>query len=353
MVFKPTWLNKLLFFKLTGLCRERVLAKRARELFMLFSIIFNLFSLGLICFFSLSYFVYARYYFTHNISTFYLLASQKSGLYTIVILLTLQDSGEFMGRALKLLKEKLKIPRSQKLTIANIGVVIPTLNEEKNIEDVLLDLKKHGYQNILVIDGLSKDKTTSIATRNGVKVLLQNGRGKGTAIRQALNNGHLDADAVVMMDADGSMDPKEIGSLVEALNNGADIVKGSRFINGGYSYDMNSLRRFGNMFMVAIVNLLWSAKYSDLCYGFAAFNRQAIKKLMPHLRSKSFEIETEIFLEALNLGLVVKEVPSTEFTRKNGKSNLNSFRDGFKILMKIAEEFISSFPKKKVKAVST
>jgi glycosyltransferase involved in cell wall biosynthesis len=266
--------------------------------------------------------------------------------------LTPQDPGEFVGRALKLLTERLKISRSQKLTIANIGVVIPTLNEEKNIEDVLLDLRKNGYQNILVIDGMSKDKTTSIATRNGVKVLLQNGKGKGTAIRQALNNGYLEADAIVIMDADGSMDPKEIRSFVEALNKGADIVKGSRFMNGGYSYDMNSLRRFGNMFMVAVVNLLWSAKYTDLCYGFAAFNRQAIKKLVPHLKSESFEIETEIFLKALNLGLMVKEVPSTEFIRKNGESNLNSFRDGFKILMKIAEEFVSSFPKKKAKAVS-
>jgi glycosyltransferase involved in cell wall biosynthesis len=251
-----------------------------------------------------------------------------------------------MGRALKLLTEKFKISRSQKLSIADIGVVIPTLNEEKNIEYVLLNLKKQGYQNILVIDGMSKDKTTSIATKNGVKVLLQNGKGKGTAIRQGLNNGYLDADAVVMMDADGSMDPKEIHNFVEALNYGADIVKGSRFMKGGYSFDMDSLRRFGNMLMVGVVNLLWSAKYTDLCYGFAAFNRRAIEKLVPHLRSKNFEIETEIFLKALNLGLVVKEVPSTEYIRKNGKSNLNSFRDGFKILMKIIEEFATSFPRR-------
>ena len=67
---------------------------------------------------------------------------------------------------------------------------------------------------------------------------------------------------------------------------------------------------------------------------------------MPNLKSQNFEIETEIFLKALDLGLVVKEVPSTEYTRKNGKSNLNSFRDGFKILMKIAEEFVKSLSKR-------
>ena len=99
------------------------------------------------------------------------------------------------------------------------------------------------------------------------------------------------------------------------------------------------------MLMVTVVNLLWSAKYTDLCYGFAAFNKRAIKRLARHLKSQNFEIETELFLKALDLGLVVKEVPSTEFIRKNGQSNLNSFKDGFKILMKIAEEFVNSLSK--------
>jgi glycosyltransferase involved in cell wall biosynthesis len=271
-----------------------------------------------------------------------------------------------MEEALKLIEEKFKVSKSERIfrnvsttkliglpatrsqepSITDVGVVIPTLNEEKNIEDVLFNLKNQGYYNILVIDGMSKDKTTKIATRNGVKVVLQNGKGKGSAIRQGLNNGYLDADAIIIMDADGSMNPKEIPSLVEALNSGADIVKGSRFMKGGYSYDISSLRRIGNMFMVAVVNLLWSAKYTDLCYGFAAFNKRAIEKLVPHLKSQNFEIETELFLKALDLGLVVKEVPSTEFIRKNGKSNLNSFRDGFKILMKIAEEFVNSLSKR-------
>ena len=129
--------------------------------------------------------------------------------------------------------ENFKLSGSQRRAIADVGVVIPTLNEEKNIEDVLFSLKNQGYCNILVIDGMSKDKTTKIATRNGVKVILQNGKGNGSAIRQVLNNGYLDADAIVMMDADGSMDPKEIHSYVEALNSGADVVKGSRFMKGG------------------------------------------------------------------------------------------------------------------------
>jgi glycosyltransferase involved in cell wall biosynthesis len=234
----------------------------------------------------------------------------------------------------------------QELSILDVGIVIPTLNEEKNIEDVLLELKNLGYYNILVIDGNSKDETAEIAARNGAKVILQNGKGKGNAIRQSLGNGYFETESVVMLDADGSMNPEEIYGLVEALKSGADIVKGSRFMKTGYSYDMTSLRRIGNRLMVAIVNLLWSAKYTDLCYGFAVFNRRAVKKLIPLLKSQNFEIETEIFLKALNLGLVVKEVPSTEYKRKNGESNLHSFRDGFKILKTIAEEFADYLQKR-------
>jgi glycosyltransferase involved in cell wall biosynthesis len=245
-----------------------------------------------------------------------------------------------------LITEKFSVSKSYMPSLGGVGVVIPTLNEEKNIEHVLFNLKNEGYYNILVIDGKSKDKTALIASRNGVKVVLQNGKGKGSAIRQGLNNGYFNADAVVMMDADGSMDPKEIHRYVEALNSGADVVKGSRFMKGGYSYDMSLLRRIGNLLMVTVVNLLWSAKYTDLCYGFAAFNKKAIKTLVPHLKSQNFEIETEIFLKALDLGLVVKEIPSTEFIRKNGQSNLNSFRDGFKIIKKIAEEFVNSLSKR-------
>jgi glycosyltransferase involved in cell wall biosynthesis len=240
----------------------------------------------------------------------------------------------------------LRRSRIQEPSILDVGVVIPTLNEEKNIEDVLFDLKNLGYYNILVVDGMSKDETTKVATRNGVKVVLQNGRGKGSAIRQGLSDGNLDADVIVMMDADGSMDPKEIPGLVEALNSGADIVKGSRFLKAGYSYDISSLRRIGNKLMVSVVNFLWSTKYTDLCYGFAAFSRPAIEKMVPLLKSQNFEIETEIFLKALDLGLVVKEVPSTEFKRKNGKSNLNSFRDGLKILKTITEEYVNSLSKR-------
>lgn len=225
---------------------------------------------------------------------------------------------------------------------SSVGVVVPTLNEAKNIAEVICRLRIAGYSNILVIDGQSTDNTIEVAAKHGAKVALQKGRGKGNAIRQVLNDEYFDSDVLVLMDADGSMSPQEIPIFLEALSLGADVVKGSRFLKGGYTDDMSPLRRFGNKLMVMAVNLLWSADYTDLCYGFAAFSKRSIQLLSPFLESKNFEIETEIFIRALQLGLVVREVPSREQKRRNGKSNLNAFRDGFKIFGTIAKHAFRS-----------
>jgi glycosyltransferase involved in cell wall biosynthesis len=219
-----------------------------------------------------------------------------------------------------------------------IGVVIPARNEEQSLTVVLEALQKIGIDDVLVIDGNSADRTVEVAKDFGVNVILQEGRGKGNAVSQVFCNGYLDVDAVVLLDADGSMRPEEIPLLVEKLASGADLAKGSRFIEGGYSDDLGLLRRFGNFLFLSLVNLFWKADYTDLCYGYAAFRKETVKKLAGILKSQNFEIETEVFIKAQKLGLKVAEVPSVELKRRHGKSNLKSFTDGFQILRTIIQE---------------
>ncbi len=217
-----------------------------------------------------------------------------------------------------------------------VGVAIPALNEEKNIGYVLNALNSFGYDNILVIDGLSKDGTLRVASEKGAKIVLQDGRGKGQAIRQVLSKSYLDADMLILMDADGSMSPEEVPRYVEALYRGADVAKGSRFLKGGGTEDMSFLRKVGNNLMTSTVNLFFASKYTDLCYGFVGLSRKAVQVLAPVLESNNFEIETELFIKAKKLGLNIVEVPSWECKRRNGKSKLHSFRDGVQIFKTIA-----------------
>lgn len=222
-----------------------------------------------------------------------------------------------------------------------IGVVIPTLNEEKSLALVLEELPKVGIDDVLIIDGNSVDKTVEVAKGFGANVVPQAGNGKGNAVCQAFCGGYLDVDAVVLLDADGSMRPAEIPLLVEKLASGADLAKGSRFIEGGHSEDLSLLRRFGNLLFLSMVKLFWRADYTDLCYGYAAFRKETVKKLGAILKSQNFEIETEVFIKAKKLGLKVAEVPSVELRRRYGKSNLNCFTDGFRILKTIIQEMCS------------
>jgi glycosyltransferase involved in cell wall biosynthesis len=229
-------------------------------------------------------------------------------------------------------EEKASLNDSNRIT-----VIIPTLNEEQNISSIIEELHYLGFKNILMIDGNSTDSTVEVARELGVQILQQEKKGKGEALRQAFDYAGL-RDWVVMIDADGSMDPREIFHFLEHLKNGTDVVKGSRFMPYGSSEDMTFFRRIGNTFFVYLVNLIWGANYTDLCYGFAAFKKEALRTLQPYLESSNFEIETELFIKAKKLKMNIVEVPSFEFSRRCGESNLHSFRDGLLILKMIISE---------------
>ena len=219
-----------------------------------------------------------------------------------------------------------------------VNVIIPTLNEGKSISDIIVRLKLIGCNDILVIDGHSADDTVATARNLGARVVHQNGSGKGSALRQAFEDSCLDGDVIVIMDADGSMDPKEITHFVKALNDGVDVVKGSRFLPRGGSEDITPIRRAGNKILTKILNFLFLTNYTDLCYGYIAFDKKAIKKLNGNLASDNFEIETEICIKSKMLGLKVIEIPSVERARRYGVSNLNTFKDGFKIIALLLKE---------------
>lgn len=232
----------------------------------------------------------------------------------------------------------------KKFNSSDVAVVIPALNEEKSIGLFLGRLRDAlGDPFLLVVDGNSSDGTTRIAKELGADIIVQKSKGKGAALREAFKCDCLTSDFVLIMDADESMDPQEVPLFIKVLESGADVAKGSRFLPSGYSEDLSPLRRVGNTILVSLVNFMWSTNYTDLCYGFIGFRRQALKKISSCLRSQHFDVETEICIKAKKLGLKVVEVPSVEYLRSHGQSKLRTFRDGFQILKKILLESFGTY----------
>lgn len=219
-----------------------------------------------------------------------------------------------------------------------ISIVIPTLNEEKNIRRVFEDIKNSIYKvdEIIVVDGYSKDKTVQIAKKYGARVIYDD-KGKGSALIKGMNIAK--GDIIITMDADCSNTSKELGLLIEGIKAGYDVCMGSRFLQGGGTEDMPFYRKWGNKFFVFLVNLFWGMNYSDLCYGYRSFRKDCIKKL--DLKSEGFGIETEISIKAAKKKLKVVEVPSFEKKRFHGEGNLRTFRDGWLILKTIIGELLS------------
>jgi glycosyltransferase involved in cell wall biosynthesis len=226
-----------------------------------------------------------------------------------------------------------------------VSVVIPTLNEARNLEHVFAALPA-GLHEVIVVDGHSVDGTPDVARQllPDVRIVTQTRTGKGNAL--ACGFAAATGDIIVMIDADGSTDPAEIPNFVAALTSGADFAKGSRFAPGGGSSDITPLRRLGNRVLGMVVNAMFGTTYSDLCYGYNAFWARHVPVFelavdSPGQRSvwgDGFEIETLLNLRAATAGLAIAEVPSFEYARIHGTSNLNTFRDGRRVLRTILAE---------------
>ena len=222
------------------------------------------------------------------------------------------------------------------VTQYRVSVVIPARNEAKNLSHVLPRIPSWVAE-IILVDGYSSDGTIDEARRlcPNIVVTTQPGRGKGDALRAGF--AAATGDIIVMLDADGSTDPAEIPSYVGMLLGGADFVKGSRFVQGGGTSDMEGYRRFGNWCLTRLVRFLFGGQYSDLCYGYAAFWSRVLPLL--DLYGDGFEIETIMNVRALRAGLRIAEVPSFESARVHGTSNLRTIPDGWRVLKAIAREW--------------
>jgi len=239
-------------------------------------------------------------------------------------------------------------PPDQRPRDPRVSVVVPALNEARNLREVLPTLPQ--VHEVILVDGGSVDGTVEAAreTLPEIITVTQMRRGKGNAL--AAGFAKVTGDVVVMFDADGSADAGEIPRFVDALLDGADFAKGSRFTPGGGSADITPVRRVGNRFLHTWMNVSFRTKFTDLCYGYNAFWVDLIPLLdLPDhelvtpagssmLWGDGFEIETLINCRFASAGLAITEVPSVEKARLHGESNLRAVADGMRVLRTLRTE---------------
>lgn len=221
------------------------------------------------------------------------------------------------------------------LALPRVSFIIPTLNEAKNLPHLLPRIPAWAHE-VVIIDGRSTDDTVAVARalRSDVKIVMEPRRGKGAALKAGFDAAT--GDIVVMLDADGSMEPDEAILFVGGLMAGADMVKGSRFLQGAGTDDMSLFRMLGNWGLTMTVRMLYGGTFSDLCYGYMAFWRRHVETL--NCDCDGFEIETLINVRALKNRLKIVEVASFEAPRISGLSNLRAIPDGWRVLKTILRE---------------
>jgi glycosyltransferase involved in cell wall biosynthesis len=232
----------------------------------------------------------------------------------------------------------------EKQGFPRVSVVIPALNEAQNLRHVL-PLIPPMVSEVFLVDGHSTDDTIAVVEqfaatiRPPVRIIGQTRKGKGNALQAGF--AACTGEIIVTLDADGSADPREIPLFVEALLRGNDFAKGSRCIRGGGSHDFSGLRRLGNYGLRKLVNLLFRARFTDLCYGYNAFWRHCLDCI--EIDCDGFEVETQLHLRAHKANLRIVEIPSVEYRRIYGKSNLHAWRDGWYVVRTIVRERGSGF----------
>ena len=203
-----------------------------------------------------------------------------------------------------------------------VTVVIPALNEEQTIVEIIEGCKPHADE-LIVVDGHSQDRTREVSEEHGARVILDNKKGKGEAIRHVI--GFVGGDIIVFIDADGSHDPNDIPKLVEPIASGeADHVSASRLIGGSSElhggFD-ECFRLMGSSFITACINWKYKVQLSESQNGFRAIKTEVIKQL--GLIEDITTIEQEMIMKTLRKGFRMAEVPSHEHKRKEGYSKIS------------------------------
>ncbi len=232
---------------------------------------------------------------------------------------------------------------NKKETNTKIAVLIPCYNEELTVEKTVSDFKKAlPGADVYVYNNNSKDKTKELAIKAGAIVRDEYKQGKGAVVRSMFRD--IDADVYIMVDGDDTYPAEEVDNLIKPVLEGkADMVIGDRLSSTYYTENKRPFHNFGNSLVKGLINFLFKSDLNDIMTGYRAFSKKFVK-CMP-VMSDGFQIETEMTIFALTCNMLVVNVPITYRDRPEGsESKLNTFSDGFKVLLTLFNLFKDNRP---------
>ncbi len=224
-----------------------------------------------------------------------------------------------------------------------IAVLIPCYNEELTVEKTVSDFKRVlPNADIYVYNNNSKDRTKELALKAGAIVKDEYRQGKGAVVRSMFRD--IDADVYVMVDGDDTYPADEVEGLIAPVLEGkADMVIGDRLSSTYYTENKRPFHNFGNSLVKGLINFLFKSDLNDIMTGYRSFSKKFVK-CMP-VMSDGFQIETEMTIFALTNNMQVVNVPITYRDRPEGsESKLNTFSDGFKVLLTLFNLFKDNRP---------
>jgi len=223
------------------------------------------------------------------------------------------------------------------MTSLTRALLLTTMNEITGLRSIWNSIPFELFNRILVVDAHSTDGTLDFLKDKQCEVIFQHSPGRGDAIREAMSQ--ITEDVVLLMASDGNDDPKYISGMLTKLEEGYDVISGSRFAPGGKTDDSDDpyrIRRFGNRFFTLLVNVLWNARSSDAAYSLRAFRTDAWNKMK--MNSKWNETEFLMTIRSAKLGLRDLQIPVVEGKRVGGEVKAKTISTGWSLLKVIMRE---------------
>jgi glycosyltransferase involved in cell wall biosynthesis len=220
-----------------------------------------------------------------------------------------------------------------------VSFLVPVYNEEATVGEVLGQVDALALdKQIVVVDDGSTDGTPAVLDdwrdRLNVIVVRQENRGKGAAIRAAID--HADGEVAVIQDADGEYDPADVPALIDPILRGrADVVFDSRLQGGKPQRAYLFWHLVGNRMLSLLTNVLFNTTISDMETGYKAFRIEVLRSL--DLRRDDFGIEPEITAKVCKRKLRVYELPVAYYGRTYEEGKKITWRDGFKAVLVLLE----------------